>query len=166
MHPLLWFLVFFVPAYVANMAPVFVRHLPLLDYPLDFGLKLRGSRVLGANKTVRGLLFGTIMGGVTGWILQAFSLPITWKIGLLLGFAALVGDAVKSFFKRRLSIRPGATWIPFDQLDFLVFAYAAAWLAGIRFDLTTTALGFTIVLAGNLIVQYVGGKSGLKADRL
>ncbi len=166
MHPILWFLLFFLPAYVANMAPVFVRHTKFLAYPLDGGLKLGGERLLGANKTVRGLLFGTFMGGITGAVLQLFALPITWKIGLLVGFAALLGDAVKSFFKRRIGIRPGGTWIPFDQLDFLIFAYGAAWLVGERFTWQVTLIGFILVLAGNLLVQFIGGRSGLKADKL
>lgn len=41
--------------------------------------------------------------------------------GLTMGLAAMVGDAVKSFFKRRIGIAPGLPWIPADQLDF-VFA--------------------------------------------
>ena len=32
----------------------------------------------------------------------------------------MVGDSLKSFFKRRLDIAPGARWIPADQLDFVV----------------------------------------------
>ncbi|MHB1261288.1 MAG: CDP-2,3-bis-(O-geranylgeranyl)-sn-glycerol synthase [Thermoplasmatota archaeon] len=50
--------------------------------------------------------------------------------GAILGFAALLGDAVKSYFKRRLGKDRGAPWVPFDQLDFVVFGLAAAFLAG------------------------------------
>ncbi|MEA3166822.1 MAG: CDP-2,3-bis-(O-geranylgeranyl)-sn-glycerol synthase [Thermoplasmata archaeon] len=49
--------------------------------------------------------------------------------GAVLGFAALVGDAVKSYFKRRRGKEGGAPWVPFDQLDFVVFGLAAAFLA-------------------------------------
>jgi CDP-diglyceride synthetase len=34
----------------------------------------------------------------------------------------MTGDAVKSFFKRRLGITPGKSWFPFDQLDFVLGA--------------------------------------------
>jgi hypothetical protein len=33
-----------------------------------------------------------------------------------------VCDSVKSFVKRRVGIAPGAPWIPFDQLDFVIGA--------------------------------------------
>ena len=41
-------------------------------------------------------------------------------LGFLLGFGALFGDSVKSFFKRRSNIKPGHRFIPFDQLDYSV----------------------------------------------
>ena len=41
-----------------------------------------------------------------------------------MGLGAGVGDAVKSFFKRRVGIAPGSSWLFFDQLDFFVGAYA------------------------------------------
>jgi len=47
-----------------------------------------------------------------------FELPYLFGFGM--GFTALLGDAVKSFFKRRIKIAPGKIWFPFDQLDFLI----------------------------------------------
>ncbi|MCA1818525.1 MAG: CDP-archaeol synthase, partial [Halobacteriales archaeon] len=45
---------------------------------------------------------------------------------------ALVGDAVKSYFKRRRGKEGGAQWVPFDQLDFVVSGllamFAFSWL--------------------------------------
>ena len=41
-------------------------------------------------------------------------------IGLLLGSGALIGDAVKSFFKRKEGIKPGNRFIPWDQLDYSI----------------------------------------------
>ena len=49
-------------------------------------------------------------------------------LGLLMGSGALIGDAVKSFFKRRLGIAPGAKFIPFDQTDFAIGALAFTML--------------------------------------
>ena len=43
-------------------------------------------------------------------------------VGGLLGFGALCGDSIKSFFKRQIGIAPGKSWFPFDQLDYLVGA--------------------------------------------
>ena len=40
-----------------------------------------------------------------------------------MGFGALTGDLAKSFFKRRIGIKPGAKFIPFDQMDFVLGAF-------------------------------------------
>jgi CDP-2,3-bis-(O-geranylgeranyl)-sn-glycerol synthase len=37
-----------------------------------------------------------------------------------MGFGALFADAVESFFKRRAGIGPGKTWVPFDQIDYII----------------------------------------------
>ncbi len=43
---------------------------------------------------------------------------------LLLGFLFAVGalgfDAIKSFFKRQIGVKPGGVWFPFDQIDYIV----------------------------------------------
>lgn len=41
-------------------------------------------------------------------------------LGFLLGFGAIFGDAVKSYYKRKAGIKPGERWLGFDQLDFVV----------------------------------------------
>jgi CDP-2,3-bis-(O-geranylgeranyl)-sn-glycerol synthase len=41
-------------------------------------------------------------------------------IGFLLGFGALLGDSIKSFFKRQLSIKPGRPFPVFDQIDYVL----------------------------------------------
>ncbi|MEK6975224.1 MAG: CDP-2,3-bis-(O-geranylgeranyl)-sn-glycerol synthase [Candidatus Thermoplasmatota archaeon] len=55
-----------------------------------------------------------------------------WAIalfGAFVGFMALVGDAVKSYFKRRTGRDRGRPWVPFDQLDFVVFGLLAMAIA-------------------------------------
>ncbi|MEW6270984.1 MAG: CDP-archaeol synthase, partial [Thermodesulfobacteriota bacterium] len=132
----LWF---FVPAFLANMAPVLVQErLRPLERPLDFGATFRGRRVLGDHKTWRGLVAGVATAVAVFWLQRllyragfAHGLAridygaASLLTGLALGTGALVGDAVKSFFKRQLDIAPGRSWLGFDQLDFLV----GAWLA-------------------------------------
>ena len=49
-------------------------------------------------------------------------------IGFLMGFGALLGDLIKSFFKRRISIKPGGKFVPFDQTDFVIGALALTML--------------------------------------
>jgi len=41
-------------------------------------------------------------------------------LGTLSGLGALAGDAIKSFFKRQVNVPPGKSWVPFDQIDYIV----------------------------------------------
>jgi CDP-2,3-bis-(O-geranylgeranyl)-sn-glycerol synthase len=131
---------FFLPALVANMAPVLVSKthwLEQLHRPLDGGRTWRGRRLLGDHKTVRGLLVGVVFGFLVGLLqhvaarLQIAPLspffdyyPVLWPalLGAWLGLAALAGDAVKSLVKRQLNIAPGKAWRPWDQIDFILAA--------------------------------------------
>lgn len=164
MNEIVWFLLFFTPAYVANMAPPFFRKLPF-GQPIDGGRKYNGKPLLGKNKTWRGLIIGTLFGGLTGYILQACGLPFVFWWGFLLGFAALLGDAIKSFFKRQAGFKSGASWVPFDQLDFLIVAYLVS-LPLVMFSVWTVLLGFALIFVGNVIVQVVGGATGIKTNKL
>jgi CDP-2,3-bis-(O-geranylgeranyl)-sn-glycerol synthase len=174
-HDLLQALWFFVPAYLANMAPVLVQgHFAWLDRPLDGGRMLWGKRVLGAHKTWRGLVAGAVVGTAAfvgqqlvfeaGWMRELA--PIDYgetpiALGLLLGVGAGVGDAFKSFWKRRVSIAPGGSWLPWDQLDFLVGAwvFAAPVYAPPVYLLIVC---MPIVVVGSVLVTTVGYELGLK----
>jgi CDP-2,3-bis-(O-geranylgeranyl)-sn-glycerol synthase len=122
------------PAYFANMTPVLVKKINLLNYPLDFNLRIKNKTILGTHKTWRGLIFGTTAGIIISFIqyqlqTNSYFTAITildysnWlSIGFLLGFGALFGDAFKSLIKRRFKIKPGKPFFPWDQLDFLIGA--------------------------------------------
>ena len=65
-------LYFMLPAFLANMAPVFAKgHLKFLNRPLDFGLSLFGRPLLGDNKTWRGLVVGVLVGALVGLLVGA-----------------------------------------------------------------------------------------------
>ncbi len=121
-------IVFFLPAGAGNMAPILVAKVPGLSRwqtPLDFGKSWRDIRIFGTNKTWRGLVSGTVVGALVALILHGTglydaSLIRTAAIGAALGFGGLVGDAVESFFKRRLHIQSGSSWFPFDQTDYII----------------------------------------------
>jgi CDP-2,3-bis-(O-geranylgeranyl)-sn-glycerol synthase len=168
-------LYFFVPAYVANMAPVLVRpFFRSLAVPLDGGATLRGRRVLGDHKTWRGLLAG-VVAGMLVWeaqvaVFQAGFLPGLaildysaagiWP-GVLLGFGALVGDAAKSFLKRQLDIAPGESWLGPDQLDFMVGAFACVSVIHVP-PLLPTLAGLPLVFLGDMAVSAIGFSIGMK----
>ncbi|MFH2020457.1 MAG: CDP-archaeol synthase [archaeon] len=123
---------FMLPAYAATIAPVFANKISFLNFPVDFGYKLGKCRLFGKNKTYRGFFFGTIAALMVA-LAQAnlYQISAIRKIslvdynnpaltGFILGFGALFGDLVKSFFKRRQGIREGVDWIPYDQADFVI----------------------------------------------
>lgn len=156
------FLVYFaLPGALANMAPVFAASgnwLPQLNKPIDFGAHFRSKRLLGNNKTFRGLFFGFIFAliavGLQQWIFNSSPLIRDWSLvdyqsinGLALAFlltiGALGGDAVKSFFKRQIGIKPGQSWMPFDQVDSVLGMTVVAALY-IDLPLITWILGIAV----------------------
>jgi CDP-2,3-bis-(O-geranylgeranyl)-sn-glycerol synthase len=168
---------FILPAYVANMFPVFFAKLnwwPVLNRPIDGGAKLGGRELFGKNKTWRGLLAG-ILGGIIVAGLQALlyqfgsfkELSIlnyqqSWLIfGFLAGSGALLGDLAKSFFKRRAGITSGGAWPVFDQLDlvigFLIFTY---YLARPDWQIILTVLIMTLLL--HPMTNIIGYLLGIK----
>lgn len=134
-------LFFFGGAGFANLTPKIIASLgwfSFLDKPIDGGREFRGKPVFGTNKTIRGFMVGTVTGGLYGifqWYIFRFefvqehsivdysSFIYSLGLGLLVGFGALTGDAIKSFFKRRVGVKPGQSWFPFDQIDYIIGAY-------------------------------------------
>lgn len=138
----------FLPAYIANMAPVFLAKIfPGWNAPIDAGrTRDDGTRLLGAGKTWRGLLGGAIVAALVALLLShvlRFNAMLTdfgvaetgsfWAplvLGFALGLGALVGDAVKSYFKRKTGRERGRPWIGPDQLDFVIGGLLLVALAG------------------------------------
>jgi CDP-2,3-bis-(O-geranylgeranyl)-sn-glycerol synthase len=138
------------PVYFANMSPVFFAKLfPKWDSPVDFGMKWKDGRPLfGKTKTWRGLLSGSLVSTLLACALALLasyaSLPYLpdfgWSeygtfsvvpvIGFAMGLGALIGDLVKSFFKRRLNKPSGERWFGPDQLDFILGSWLFAFIAG------------------------------------
>jgi CDP-2,3-bis-(O-geranylgeranyl)-sn-glycerol synthase len=173
----LWFLV---PCYLANMMPVFVKRLHVLDYPVDLGRKLGGKPIFGSHKTYRGVFFGVLaaLAGAciqsllyqdSAWIRQIsivpYALPDSLLLGFLLGFGALFGDLVKSFFKRRVGVAPGKSWFPFDQLDYVAGAILlASPLVVLPLSLVLTMVAISFAL--HLISVFIGYYLGIRKSRI
>jgi len=135
------------PAYIANGFALLLGGGP----PIDLGKKWKdGKRILGDGKTWRGLISGAFVGMTGGFGLSVVAIyannsefsflglnefgrfPLMILIIGSICFGALLGDIIKSFFKRRVGIDRGGDWIPFDQLDFilgvLLFSFLTAGL--------------------------------------
>lgn len=151
----IWFIL---PVYVANMMPVFVKNLNILNFPVDFGKKFINKRIFGDHKTWRGLFFGTLAGGTISLLQRRGFL-----IGIILGFGALFGDLVGSFIKRRLGIRPGDRALVIDQLPFIVFPLIFSHIVG-SLTLNTNQIIFLLIISaiGHPLFCLIGVKLGLK----
>lgn len=115
-------LLYVIPLYVANSIPVVVHG----RTPIDFNKKLFGKAIFGRGKTILGALAGitagTLIGAVTVLVFpySLFVVPNYIVLAFFLALGAIVGDLVKSFFKRRFGINRGEKWVLADQLDFIV----------------------------------------------
>ncbi len=170
----LWYLA---PMGVANTAPVLMRgSFRALAVPVDRFLGRRG--IFGAHKTVRGLFFALPFGGAAFLLERAlaaatgspaasffdYQMMTPW-FGVLAGAGAITGDLVRSAIKRRVGIRPGGRFVPFDQIDYLI--------GGMVFTAPLFRPSWGIVLGvlvvGGLLHAFCSGFAyvlGLKKDRL
>ena len=175
------------PAYFANMAPVIFRRVNFLNLPVDFGYTLKikklanrsnnkhkkntKDRIFGDHKTWRGLFFATVTGIVIAFIqylIQYHSFISALKmfpynnwplIGFLLGFGAIFGDLVKSFFKRRLHIDDGKPLYFFDQLDYVAGSYlflSLYYVVSLQIIVASVVLSFSLTVIVNHLSFYLG----------
>ncbi|MCF7834110.1 MAG: phosphatidylglycerophosphatase A [Candidatus Pacebacteria bacterium] len=127
-------LLILLPAMIANMTPVLLKF-SWLQSPIN-------EKLFGKNKTWRGFI-GAILAGTLatfilykiGWLdtiilsiqdstntTLAISTEYILMTGFLLGFGAIFGDLIKSFFKRKNNIPSGESFVPWDQIDFVIGA--------------------------------------------
>jgi CDP-2,3-bis-(O-geranylgeranyl)-sn-glycerol synthase len=152
------------PAYLANMAPPFVRYWPGWNPPIS-------GHWLGDHKTLLGFSLGVLVAILTTLVQAQIDwtgslVPYTeWPLlGLAFGVGAMGGDSAKSFVKRRMSIAPGAPWIPVDQLDFVAGALLIVWpWASIRWP----DVGVILVLSffGDIAVNHAAYWMGIRDTR-
>jgi CDP-2,3-bis-(O-geranylgeranyl)-sn-glycerol synthase len=143
---------------------------------MDFRKSFHGKRIFGPHKTWRGLISGSLAGLLVFALQQSsgtgiaslnhrltelgyFHAPLV--LGLLLGFGALAGDAMKSFFKRQQRIDAGQTWFPLDQLDYIIGACLLSLLV-IVLPLELYLCIFIVWFGMHLLFSYIGYKLGFK----
>jgi len=151
----LWFIL---PAYMGNTTPIFVKKLKFLNFPVDFGLKFKGRRLFGANKTWRGLFFGSLAGIITSFF-QGRGIIV----GFVLGCGALMGDLLGSFIKRRLNMSPGQPHVLLDQTPYVlvpIVLYALFWPYPLNFGQTLFLILFSLWAhrASNVLYFKIGLK--------
>jgi len=175
----IWFLL---PAAAANMIPIIVAAIPMLkkyDAPIDAGKTWRGHELLGPHKTWRGIIAGIIIATFVLWIQQVLAANFEWTqfvtdgvdysalplfiLGPLFAIGALGGDAIESFFKRQRNIKSGGSWVPFDQLDYIIGSVLVTLFFVILSPVQYLWI-FIVWFVVHLGASYLGYLLGLKKD--
>lgn len=179
-HDILFAFWFLLPAAAANAAPVVAATIPWLkpfDWPLDGGRTFRGKELFGRHKTWRGIVSGVVVATLVLWLQQLLVRHTGWGqsaaqgvnyaafptllLGPLFAFGALGGDAVESFFKRQHGIKSGASWLLFDQLDYVI----GAIIVTVPFVILTPVEYSWMIIVWffmHLLVSYIGWRLGIK----
>jgi CDP-2,3-bis-(O-geranylgeranyl)-sn-glycerol synthase len=108
----------------ANGAPVLGKRLlgESGSRPIDGGWMFPDSKpLLGPSKSWRGVVLGVVTPAAAAPLLG-----VTWTVGLLVGAAAMAGDLLSSFFKRRLGIPSGGMARGIDQVPEALLPLLAA----------------------------------------
>jgi len=133
------------PAYVAGPVAVLTGG----GAPMDGGRVWRDDRrILGDGKTWRGLVGGTVggialagilsmavrasgTGDLTDFLMPNWDTGLSWLwVGFAMAFGSLLGDFVKSFFKRRRGAERGAKSPVMDMYDFILGPAGVALVRG------------------------------------
>lgn len=164
------------PAAFGNMAPVLFKWIPFLNVPVDLNKTFRGKPIFGEHKTYRGFLFGILTAIFIVYLQQIFytqtqSLTVIdysqiniFLLGFLMGFGALLGDLIESFFKRQVDIDSGKPWFPFDQIDWVI---GSLIVSSLYISHSREIIIISIILLGFLhpLVNLVGYYIGIKSNK-
>lgn len=158
---LLQLLYLMAPAYLANMAPPFVRYWKGWNRPIH-------AKALGTHKTIVGFALGVVVALATTAMQAAADAPGAlvdygrWPwLGLAFGLGAMSGDCIKSYFKRRRGVAPGSPWVPFDQLDFVAGSLLLVGpAAGLRMSDILVILAISFV--GDIAINRIACRLGIK----
>ena len=99
---------------VANGAPVVAKRIfgDRFARPLDGSVEFFDGRPLfGTSKSIRGLLVSVVATSVCAPLIGLGA-----TIGLVVAVAAMAGDLISSFIKRRLALAPSSQAIGLDQI--------------------------------------------------
>ena len=165
---ILLIIVFILPAYFANSAPVFFRT-GASRIPID--LKIRffdRRRLLGKGKTWPGFFIGIIVGTFIGILTSYFvdiypTKSMHVMVAFLMSVGTMVGDSLGSFIKRRLDVRSGRPAYLLDQLPFILVALAVVypfWPSILNIQIVAGLLILTVVIHQG--ANWIAYKTGMK----
>jgi CDP-2,3-bis-(O-geranylgeranyl)-sn-glycerol synthase len=137
---------------VANAAPPFGKRVlgQTLAQPLDGGaMFIDGRPLLGPAKTIRGIVLSLMATPIA-----AMLLGMGWEIGIVVAIAAMAGDLVSSFTKRRLGLPSSSRAIGLDHIPESLFPFIASRLL-LPVSVIDIVTGTAIFFVASLIVSRI-----------
>lgn len=135
---------------LANGTPLMARKVlgKHLAYPVDGDRDfVDGRPVFGPAKTLRGVACAIVVTAA-----GASLVGLGWKIGLMVGTLAMVGDLFSSFLKRRLGRLPSSPVVGVDQIPESLFPLLAC-LRPLSLTLADVAIGVAIFSIGAILLS-------------
>lgn len=136
--------------FAANGAPV-LAHWMFRErgaFALDFGARFSdGGPLFGSAKTIRGVIASLIAASLT-----ALLLGLSWQVGALAGAAAMAGDLLSSFIKRRLGLPPHSMAPGLDQGPECVFPLVAC-MGALGLTVSDVLLATLVFWIGELLIS-------------
>jgi len=146
--------------------------LKFLERPIDLGKNFFSQPLLGSHKTWRGAILGIIVGTSVVkfqvWLyrfhfIKEISFFDYYKInflvfGFLISGGAVFGDLLFAFIKRRLRLKPGTRFLPFDQINYVIGAFlflTPFFKIDVRIWLTIFILTFFLHIVVNRLGYYL-----------
>jgi len=167
-------LYFFSPAYFANMSPPILKRLGVfnfLAFPIDRNLKFFDKKpLLGSHKTLRGALFGFLVSFLLVLLQRIlFEIEFFKKISLIdyakiniflfatvFSFGVVFGDLFFAFIKRRLNLKEGAPFLPFDQTNYVLGCAFSLYLFKFPIKFEVWLFLFFVTFFLHIIVNRLG----------
>jgi hypothetical protein len=137
---------------LANGTPLVVHKVlgDRLSYPVDGDHAfVDGQPLFGPAKTLRGVVCAILV-----TIAGAALVGLGWKIGLMVGSLAMVGDLFSSFLKRRLGRSSSSPIVGVDQVPESLFPLLAC-LGPLSLTVADVAIGVAIFFIGELALSRV-----------
>ncbi len=158
MHPLLDLQLLVLLA-VANTAPLLAKRAlrDRLAWPLDGGLRFFDGRPLfGASKTLRGIVLSLVATAAAGALVG-----LDWRIGALVAAAAMAGDLLSSFVKRRLARPPSSRATGLDQIPESLLPLLAC-RAALPLSVADIAVLVALFFVGEVVFSRLFYRLGLR----
>lgn len=159
-----------IPSYISNASPVFLSKIK--THPLDFGKKCKdGNRLLGDGKTIEGffiaILTATIVGIIQNYLINinnySYFLNIPIFAYSLIGFGAMFGDSISSYFKRRNNLKRGEKGGIIEMIDFVIGSFVFI-IPFVNYSIWSFLIVILITPLIHRTANIIGYKIGVKRE--